>query len=241
MRGVNKTISDQNSDNEQISISAVHIVSDGEILFDMNEANIDNKYLTKGHNEPVEQNCYLISRKRIMINSFLHFIKTGQLCAILQIVTYSTPKFDFGFIIPLSEQMLPKNKVTQGHVITDIVELHKTVRAHGIPNFMGAHIPLHTQLNIQKWEEVLSEYWDQQLVQCLKYGFPMGFNQDCDLRHVIENHKSASDYPLQVQAYIKKELHFGALKGPFDTNPILEVIILHSCLGQSQGPTRVVS
>ena len=64
------------------------------------------------------------------------------------------------------------------------------------------------------------DYWDQQLVGLIKYGFLLDFNRNCPLRQEGENHKSATQFPRDIDAYIAEESKFGALMGPFDRNPI---------------------
>ena len=90
----------------------------------------------------------------------------------------------------------------------------------GKPNFLGARIPLESQLNIPKWKVELKDYWDQQLLQFLEYGFPLGFNRSCKLGKYEGNHKSATDFPKDIQLYLKEEIEHGAIVGPFEKNPI---------------------
>ena len=81
------------------------------------------------------------------------------------------------------------------------VELPHSVKTVGIPYFWVACIPISSQLNIQKWEELLRDYWDQHLIQLLKFGFPAGFNRNCSLCCTLLNHRSAIEYLEQVQVY----------------------------------------
>ena len=104
--------------------------------------------------------------------------------------------------------------------MTNPIDVHKKVRQTGLPNFMSARIPVESQLNIDKWKEALVDYWDQQLIQLLEYGFPLDFNRTCKLRHEGVNHNSANQFPSDIEAYISEETHYGAIIGPFDKNPI---------------------
>ena len=127
-------------------------------------------------------------------------------------------KFKFGFI-PLTDPMMPKNEKI-GKNLTDPIEIHKEVQKYDLPNYLGARIPVKSQLNIEAWEELLQGYWDSHLLECLKFGFPLGFNRMCPLRHDKDNHKSASEFPEHVDKYIAEELALGAILGPFDHPPI---------------------
>ena len=85
---------------------------------------------------------------------------------------------------------------------------------------MGARIPVDNQLNVEEWKRLLENYWDQQLLQFLEFGFPVGFNRNCPLYHSIENHKSAVDHPKDVETYLQEEIAHKAIQGPFKQFPI---------------------
>ena len=65
----------------------------------------------------------------------------------------------------------------------------------------------------------MCDYWDRQLLELIKYGFPLDFNCACDLGQYTENHSSIVDYPRDIEAYIEEVLQYGALLGPFEKNP----------------------
>ena len=73
---------------------------------------------------------------------------------------------------------------------------------------------------MQAWKDNLAEYWDQQLCQLVEFGFLLGFSRSCDLRCDKVNHKSAVEFPRDVDTYIAEELHYAALLGPFKEPPI---------------------
>ena len=87
----------------------------------------------------------------------------------------------------------------------------------------GARIPIRSQLNIQKWHEYLSEYWDQQLLQLVTFGFPLDFNHQCVIKADKTNHASAVKHPADIETYLKEEKQYQAILGPFKENPI------HNC------------
>ena len=80
---------------------------------------------------------------------------------------------------------------------------------------MRAQIPVQSQLNIDSWEKHLKNYWDKQLIFLIKYGFPLDFDPSIALDHKNKNHKSAIDYPQDIQAYLNEEMKFQAILGPF--------------------------
>ena len=103
--------------------------------------------------------------------------------------------------------------------ILDIIEAHKIVTKTGLPNFMAARILVQGQLNIKKWKKYLCNYWDNQLIDLLTFGFPLDFDRSVSLHTTLENHKSAQQFPDQVQEYVETEIHHGAILGPFKDPP----------------------
>ena len=128
-------------------------------------------------------------------------------------------KVKFGFI-PLTDPIMPTQKTVSEVQCTDPIQLHEEVKKYDLPNYLGARIPVPTQLNIHAWETMLQGYWDEQLLECLKFGFPLGFNRTCTLKHDKENHRSAVLFPEHVTKYIEEEQKFGAIIGPFENSPI---------------------
>ena len=127
--------------------------------------------------------------------------------------------YQFGFV-PLSNLVLPENIGHIGDKVRDPTERHFRVKATGIPNFLGARIPIDSQLNVEEWRKVLANYWDKQLIDLIQFGFPLDFNRECTLKHENQNHSSALEYPNDIQAYLNEEIRRGAIIGPYDTNPI---------------------
>ena len=158
------------------------------------------------------------SHSILFTNSNLKMPEEGQECP-----TYlkyrQQSDFDFGFI-PLTEPLCYKGKVVYSGRIECPIALHHEVAKTGLPNYMGARIPVASQLHIPSWKKQLQGYWDAQLLDLLQYGFPLGFNRSCMLKNDVTNHKSAVDHPEHVQAYIDEEMKHGAIIGPFQSHPI---------------------
>ena len=99
-------------------------------------------------------------------------------------------------------------------------EIYKRVKATGVPNAMAARIPLPTSLNIPAWEKYLQDSDDErELLDYVKYGFPMGYMGPVSNTSGIDNHPSAKNYKSNVDSFIKKELSHGCLIGPCDRPP----------------------
>ena len=126
---------------------------------------------------------------------------------------------NFGFIIH-TEPILPENTEISAVTTQCPIELHRKVKLYNKPNFLGARIPVHSQLNVDQWKRYLVDYWDKQLLEFLQFGFPLGFNRQCPLKSDNKNHKSAVEYPKDIDAYLTEEREFGAIIGPFMEHPI---------------------
>ena len=69
--------------------------------------------------------------------------------------------------------------------------LHKIVSGSKKPNFMSTQMTLNSQLNPDKWNELLKGYWDTQLLFLVRYGFPLDFDRKIKLESHMDNHTSA--------------------------------------------------
>ena len=172
-------------------------------LYDVNNAGVEEKF----------------------VNTIMHFKQFGDQINIGDCQSQIFQKwreqsdFDFGFI-PLGEQQMPTNLHINTNQTDNLIEIHEMVKNTQKPNFMQARIPVTSQLNVEVWQELLKDYWDQQLLQLLRFGFPLDFNRNSQLQCEGGNHSSAIQYPKDVEAYIQEETKYGAILGPFKENPI---------------------
>ena len=129
----------------------------------------------------------------------------------------SQTKGEFGFI-PLSPLLGDKNCQEKSHITCPILA-HNQVKKSGKHNFQGEKILLDSQLNAKNWEKYLSGYWDWQLIQIIKFGFPLDCDEAVKLKCDFTNHKSAILYPEHVDMYLNEEINFKAIQGPFNSPP----------------------
>ena len=99
-------------------------------------------------------------------------------------------------------------------------DLYNDVRASGQYNFAHCRRRVPSGLNIRAWQEYLEGYADENLVQFLEYGWPVGFDRSSDLCSASTNHATAIQFSDHIQYYIDTELRYGALLGPFLGPPI---------------------
>ena len=119
-------------------------------------------------------------------------------------------KFAFGFI-PLSPLVGEKHWKEKGKVQSPI-EAYHMVKSSGLYNHQQATILLESQLNSVMWEKHLQDYWDWQLVQYIKFGFPLDVAPHAELTCDFSNHKSATLFPSHVNTYLQEEKNFKAIQ-----------------------------
>ena len=129
----------------------------------------------------------------------------------------SENKDKFGFI-PLGP-LIPPNTDKQIEEGLDPIKLYDITRNEKTFNFLSSQVRVHSQLNPGVWEKLLANYWDQQLIYLIKYGFLVDFNRNSKLTAMDKNHTSALTFPKDVEAYIQEKQKFGAIHGPFDYPP----------------------
>ena len=138
--------------------------NDSALLYDISDAGVVDKFVNTMTSQKV--NDILSGKVDIECNIFKQWRAQSD--------------FNFGFV-PLSDFISVENKA-QGPEIHCPFALYKHVKSSGIPNFLKSRIPVQTQLNAKQWENVLQGYWDTQLLDLLKYSFPLDFNRDVPLK-----------------------------------------------------------
>ena len=126
-----------------------------------------------------------------------------------------------------------------------MISIYDVVRGTGLPNALGARIPVPSNLKLHEWEKCLGEIGGRaQLLDFLTYGFPIGYvGPVSDSRHV-KNHPSADQYPKQVEAFLDKEISKGGLMGPYSTPPFTpwcHVSPLMSRPKATEGDRRIIT
>ena len=108
----------------------------------------------------------------------------------------------------------------QGDSLAACRDTYEVVRATGLPNCMKARLPLPSGLNIEAWERYADMTGDEaQLIDFIKFGFPLGYMGPVSDTCNTPNHSSARDFPEQVSQFVGVEVRHGALVGPFLATP----------------------
>ena len=99
------------------------------------------------------------------------------------------------------------------------VKIYDVVRASGLPNYRGAQIPVHHNLNMEVWKSYAHLLDDTSLIPMLEFGFPAGYVAPYPRTTSLVNHSSALGHAQHVVKYIETELSHNALIGPFPVSP----------------------
>ncbi|CAC5386532.1 unnamed protein product [Mytilus coruscus] len=63
----------------------------------------------------------------------------------------------------------------------------------------------------------------------LEFGWPLGFDrefEECGNTKITKNHSGARDFAKDIDKYIKKEVGYGAVLGPFASNPFNDHLVM---------------
>ena len=101
------------------------------------------------------------------------------------------------------------------------LELFQLLKDSKLPNCMGYRVKVPSSMNIGAWEEHLHNYYDKQLIDFLKYGFPLDMVHKPNIdSNFVRNHPTATQFPDDIGKYIDKEIQHNAILGPFHKPPI---------------------
>ena len=122
-----------------------------------------------------------------------------------------------------SEAMDPpcSNWPPNTNMADELLYIHRRVVNTGTYNYAAARIPLPTKLNIEYLHRNLANYHDNEVVQFLKFGWPINYDKSTLPISKLGNHKGAREYPSHVDTFIKTEVDHRATIGPFTTNPFM--------------------
>ena len=132
-------------------------------------------------------------------------------------ITQNTPLFGFIPIYGLKSQVYDTCINTE---CTDILQLHRKLSEDGRHNYRGLQVPVPLKFNPEAWAQYLQEYCDWQLPLLIKFGFLLDFDRDSVITSQRINYKSVTEYPDHVTAYLKEELQYQGILGPFKYPPI---------------------
>lgn len=102
----------------------------------------------------------------------------------------------------------------------DMRYIYKSVRDSGLPNYIGRRMQLPSSLNLDAWEKVFGIYPEcKEMLDFVKYGFPMGYMGPTSDLNDNYNHSSAEAHAGHIDSFIEKEIELGGVIGPFTEPP----------------------
>ena len=107
------------------------------------------------------------------------------------------------------------------HLNEWLVDAHFKVKVFQTPNYVGAWIPVLSQLNVKMWRHLLRDYKFSRVLDYIEFGFRVsldikGFVPQLD---VNVNHSSALAFPRDLSKYFEVETSLQAMGGPFGKSP----------------------
>ena len=99
------------------------------------------------------------------------------------------------------------------------VNANRLVRESEVHNYKKERIPVNTNWNLEVLEEMLCNYEDKEVLEFIKFGWPLNADNMTINSEKPKNQAGANAHPTEIDQYIKTELEYGAIIGPFDKNP----------------------
>ena len=134
--------------------------------------------------------------------------------------------FSTGFVDPvvesntvLAEDDYPVYPAAGVWSVADYCSANKAIRNSNCPNARGVRIPIPTSLNIGYLERNLVDYFDKEVIEFMKYGWPLSVDSYNVDSVVFSNHRSALDYSGQIDKWLKKAFNKSSVIGPLEVNP----------------------
>jgi hypothetical protein len=128
--------------------------------------------------------------------------------------------------------------------LAHIIYTHNKVVNSGLPNCQGCKIPVKTRINVEFFRENLSDYKDKVICEYLEFGAPIDFQGCLNVSEIdIKNHKGASEFSSDIYKYLRKEVSYGSIIGPFKSNPFdcqFKISLLNSVTKKDSSERRVI-
>ena len=99
------------------------------------------------------------------------------------------------------------------------VNANRIVRQSGVPNYQKERIQVNFDWDLVTMENWLDNYKDKNIIQFLKYGWPLNTCDTAINTTIPPNQQGVIQFPEEVCEYISSELKAGTIIGPFKRNP----------------------
>ncbi len=120
---------------------------------------------------------------------------------------------------------LKENDERRGFV-DEMVRIHEKVKQSKMPNFQVIRIPVVSNINLEFLDKALENYHNKAIVDLIRFGAPISLIGEKSGVNICINHSGSRLYPKEIGSYVKKELGYNAVLGPFLTNPFKSEITI---------------
>lgn len=101
-----------------------------------------------------------------------------------------------------------------------LAKIYERVKASGIPNALGVRQLIPSKLRIDEWDNLFGDKPQfRELLDFIKYGFPMGYLGPESQYDQNYNHSSAEQFPAHIEKFLENEISLGGVLGPFNAKP----------------------
>ncbi len=107
-----------------------------------------------------------------------------------------------------------------------MVRIHEKVKQSKMPNFQVIRIPVFSNINLEFLDKALENYHDKAIVDLMRFRAPISFIGEKSEVNSCINHIGSRLYPKEIDSYVKKELDYDAVLGPFLSNPFKSEITI---------------
>ena len=110
-----------------------------------------------------------------------------------------------------------------------LINLHNSFVDVSGYNFEILKVPVYSRLFIDFWRQELGDYFDKEVCDLLEFGWPLGFDRKFEILgsgKKIKTHSGARNFAKDIENYIKKEVGYGAVLGPFASNPFNNHLVI---------------
>lgn len=120
----------------------------------------------------------------------------------------------------------------------ELLRIYTQVKQSGLPNMIGARIPVPSQLKTQVWRAIATGHPDDEYVlDGICFGFPLHYTGPALGRPNKAAHASAQNFPQHVSDYVAVETANRAILGPFHTSPFVQWTNISPIMTRPKGDT----
>ena len=87
-----------------------------------------------------------------------------------------------------------------------LISLNKKIHKAKLNNYNSLKIPINHFWNLEKFEQLLQNYPDKEIIQFVRYGWPISHNGKTGSHLIPKNWGGATNHIGKVKEYLKDEI-----------------------------------